>query len=422
MTMTKTELLEIIANGENSGVEFKRDIEQQRQLAKELVAFCNLQGGVVLLGVDDTGDVVGLTRVDDEEADEPTYRGIEEWVMQACRDKIRPEIIPFFEVVRNVVEKRDVAIIRVEPGWSVHSMWHEQRRIYYIRVGTLSREASPEELERLFQRRGNMRAELRPISGSSFYDLDIDRLILYFGQIRQQDTPAKDDRAAWEVLLENTELMASDGEKYTLTMAGLLLFGRNPRRFLPHATIDAVAYAGAEKDYSAKERTTLHGPLTAKLNADGNVENRGVVEQAIEFIVRNTPTRSVLKDRARRVEVPAYPDEVIREAIVNAVVHRDYLLSGTDIELSIYSDRIEITSPGSLPNGITPERMRIGTRAARNQLLKDVMRDFGYLEHMGMGVPRKIVKLMNEEVGTDPELVEEDERFTVRLFSAQANE
>ena len=84
--------------------------------------------------------------------------------------------------------------------------------------------------------------------------------------------------------------------------------------------------------------------------------------------------------------MPAYPPEVLRETVVNALIHRDYLLTSTDIELAIYSDRLEMISPGRLPNGITPERMRTGCRAARNQLLKDVMRDYGYLEHMGMGV------------------------------------
>ena len=99
------------------------------------------------------------------------------------------------------------------------------------------------------------------------------------------------------------------------------------------------------------------------------------------------------------------------------MIHRDYLLAHTDIELAIYQDRLEIISPGKLPNGITPERMRAGTRAARNQLLKDIMRDYGYLEHMGMGVPRKIVRGMLEHNQTDPDLVEENERFIVRLFA-----
>src|SRR5262249_8506034 len=103
-------------------------------------------------------------------------------------------------------------------------------------------------------------------------------------------------------------------------------------------------------------------------------------------------------------------------------VHRDYLLSSTDIELSIYSDRIEIVSPGRLPNGITPARMKVGVRSARNQLLKDVMRDYGYLEHMGMGVARKMVKAMLEHNGTEPDLIDEDERFTVRLWRERERE
>jgi len=85
----------------------------------------------------------------------------------------------------------------------------------------------------------------------------------------------------------------------------------------------------------------------------------------------------------------------------------------------MYTDRLEVVSPGRLPNGITPERMRIGCRAARNQLIKDVMRDYNYLEHMGMGVPRKIIKCMLEHNGTAPDLVEEDEQFTVRLWKSK---
>ena len=105
----------------------------------------------------------------------------------------------------------------------------------------------------------------------------------------------------------------------------------------------------------------------------------------------------------------------MREGIVNAMVHRDYLLSSTDIELSIYEDRLEIVSPGRLPNGITPARMISGCRAARNQLLKDVMRDYNYLEHMGMGVPRKIVAGMKAFNDTEPQLIVGEEVFTLIL-------
>jgi ATP-dependent DNA helicase RecG len=396
---TRTQLLEIIANGESSGVEFKRDVIVNHQLARELVAFSNLTGGMVLLGVEDDGSISGLTRTD-----------IEEWVMTACRDKIRPAIIPFFETIRDIEPGKDVAIVRVTRGFDVHSLWHNNRHTYVIRVGTQSREPTPEELGRLFQQRGTFRAELRPVSGSTLADLDRRRLRDYFGRIRQQDVPDDEDIAAWEILLRNTEIMAEDG----MTVAGILLFGRMPNRFLPYAGIDASAFPGTEKDYAARERISLRGPMTSLLGANGIIDN-GLVEQALEFVRRNTGVTASLEDGARRVEKLAYPPEVIRETVVNALIHRDYLLSSTDIELVIYSNRLEVISPGRLPNGITPERMRTGCRVARNQLHKDVMRDYGYLEHMGMGVPRKIIQGMQAHNGTTPGLIEDGERFIIQL-------
>lgn len=452
--MTKTELLELLRNGESSGVEFKRDTIENRALAKELVAFANLQGGRVLLGVGDDGTVVGLTRADSPEpADEGsmgTYQSLEEWVMQACRDKVRPELIPYFEVLREIEPGRDVAVVQVERGWDAHHVWHNQHRTYYIRVGTLSREASPEELERLFQQRGAFRLEVRPVSGSSIEDIDRRRLRDYFERLRSQEVPPdqppaewreriqaeagredKDRRkeivesrerqwnegaqADWESILVNTEIL-DDSEKYPATVAGLLLFGKNPNRFLPQGGIDAAAYPGLEKEYEARERQTIRGPMAALRAADGSLVEAGLVEQAVAFVQRNTEVTAHLEGGARRQEQWAYPEDAVREAIVNALVHRDYLLSGTNIELSIYVDRLEVISPGRLPNGITPDRMRTGCRSARNQLLKDVMRDYGYLEHMGMGVPRKIVRGMRELNGTEPDLVEDEERFIVRLW------
>jgi len=167
--MLKTELLEIIHNGENSGVEFKLDMIEPRALAKEVVAFANLEGGAILLGVEDDGVVSGITRTN-----------LEKWVMTVCRDKIRPEIIPYFEVIRDVQNGKEFGIIRVGRGWSVHHVWHDNHRTCYIRVGTQSREAGPEELERLFQQRGAFRSELRPVSGSSISDLDSRRYLLEF--------------------------------------------------------------------------------------------------------------------------------------------------------------------------------------------------------------------------------------------------
>ena len=413
MTMTHTELLEIIRNGENSGVEFKRDDIQNHDLAKELVAFANLEGGSVLLGVEDDGSISGITKPE---------KKLEEFVMNACRDKIRPGLIPFYELVKDALPGKDVAIVRVSRGFDVHTLWHNNKNAYLIRVGTQSREPTPEELSRLFQQRGNFRAELRPVSGATIADLDMRRLKNYFVRIREQDVPADADYAGWQTLLFNTEIMVEDG----ITVSGILLFGSNPNRFLPQAGIDAVAFPGKDKDYAARERAILRGPMTPLLKTRGSMPRHldtdkiveaGLVEQALAFVQRNTAiTGHLEKSGARRKEKSAYPQEAVREAIVNALVHRDYLLSSTDIELSIYEDRMEIISPGRLPNGITPTRMLTGCRAARNQLIKDVMRDYRYLEHSGMGVPRKIVKCMKEHNGTQPELIEEGELFTIRLF------
>ena len=407
--MTKTELLELIRNGENSGVEFKRDTLQNFDLAKELVAFSNSNGGCVLLGIDDDGSIAGLTR-----------GNIEEWVMTTCRTKIRPEIIPFFEIIKDVDVGKDIAVVSVDVGWTVHCRWHDNHSTYYIRVGSQSREASKEELERLFQQRGAFRLEVRPVTGSSIDDLDIRRLKDYFQRVRKQDIPHDEDMTGWKQLLINTEIMTNAGEQSVCTVAGLLLFGKNPNRFIPQAGIDAVAYPGYAKEYASKERATIRGPLVGLfMDKDNQLIEPGVIEQAVYFVKRNTGVTAVLSHGTSRVEQADYPEEVIREALINAAVHRDYLLSATDIELSIYEDRLEIISPGKLPNGITPDRMRAGCRAARNQLLKDVMRDYGYLEHMGMGIPRKIIKGMQEHNGTEPDLIEDSERFTLRLWKVK---
>ena len=454
--MTKSELLELVTNGENSGVEFKRDTIDNRELAKELVALANLRGGCLLLGVDRDGTIAGLTR---------NVEDLEEWAMQACRDKIRPELNPYFEIIRDATPGRTVAALAVERGWTVHHVWHDHHRTYYIRVGTTNREASQEELARLFQHRRAIRLETQPVSGTTVEDLDRRRIVDYFARVRQQAPPVdsppadwyeqaealakaedletwrdsgaageyKEDKshlreivetmeeawreereAEWETLLTNTEFLSEEPPRPT-TVAGMVLFGRNPSRFLPQSKIDAAAYVGHEKDYDARERLTLRGPVVPLAAPDGTLLEPGLVEQAIAFVRRNILTVR-LADGARRVERWDYPEDVLREAIVNAIVHRDYLLSGTDIELSIFADRLEVVSPGRLPNGVTTERMRAGCRSARNELLKDVMRDYGYLEHMGMGVPRKIIRGMREHNGTEAELVEDEEQFTVRLW------
>lgn len=400
--MFKAELIEIIRNGENSAVEFKQDTLENYKLARELVAFANFEGGMVLFGVEDDGTVCGISR-----------ENLEEWVMNICRDKIRPEIIPFFEIVKDVESGKHVAIVRVTRGASVYSLWHNNRDYYYIRVGSQTRDASKEELSRLFQQRNFIHAELIPVSGSSLKDLDLRRLKDYFSRIRKQEVPQDEDCYEWQKLLNNTELMTEEA----LTHAGLLLFGLNPKRFLRQSGISAAAFPGQEKDYAMREQRGLRGPLTPLVNSMGDIAESGLVEQALEFVRRNTFVTAHLVDGARRQERWTYPEEAVRETVVNALIHRDYMLTNTDIELCIYSNRLEVVSPGRLPNGISPERMKTGVRSTRNELLKDIMRDYGYIENLGMGIPRKIIRCMKEHNNTAPDLIEQGERFTVVLWS-----
>ena len=132
--------------------------------------------------------------------------------------------------------------------------------------------------------------------------------------------------------------------------------------------------------------------------------------------------RAWIEEGGRRAERWDYPLETVREALVNAVAHRDYTIAVTDIELSLYADRLEIMSPGRLPNTVTVEKIRTGCRASRNDLTRDVLRDYRYIEASGLGVPRKIVAGMRADNGTDPDLIEEDYSFTVRLWKSASGQ
>lgn len=405
MNMNRTELMEIIRNGESSGVEFKRDDVHPQSLAKEIASLANLEGGCILLGVEKNGTVTGLTRPD-----------IEEWVMNICSNNIQPAIIPYFEVVLCEGDKKiGVITIPEDSPDKPYKALRGSQWVTFVRLGSTSREATREQEQRLYQASGVLRYDIKPVPGSSLKDLDINRLINYFRDIRGQDCPEQEKTEQWETLLINTEIMVESRDKAIPTVGGILLFGKNPNRYLPQAGISAVAYPGAEKDYEAVERKTIRGPIVARLAGEEDIVDTGLVERAIEFVRRNTRSKSYLV-QGRRIDKPDYPEEVIRETIVNAIAHRDYTIGGTDIELSIYRDRLEVISPGRLPNTVTVERMKAGCRVSRNELIKEVLRDYHYVEATGLGVPRKIIAGMLEHNGIEPDLIEDEYSFTVRLW------
>ncbi|MBV8451482.1 MAG: ATP-dependent DNA helicase RecG, partial [Deltaproteobacteria bacterium] len=285
-----------------------------------------------------------------------------------------------------------------------------------IRVGSTSRDATREEEARLYQQSGLIRYDLRPAIGAGLAALDRRRLINYFRDVRGQDCPTEDQEDEWRRLLTNTDLMVEDRGRTIPTVGSLILFGITPNRYLPQAGITAAAYPGMLKDYNARERGVLRGPAVALLSTIGETVESGIIEQALEFVRRNTHVEAQINEGGRRIERWDYPPDAVREAVVNAIAHRDYTISVSDIELSIYSDRLELISPGRLPNTVTVEKMRAGYRASRNELIQDVLRDYHYVEANGLGVPRKIVAGMRRHNGTAPDLIEEEHRFTVRLW------
>ncbi len=406
--MNRTELAELIHNRENSGVEFKRDDIRPEKLAEEMAALLNLEGGHILLGVEKDGTVSGLTR--------PAERA-EEWVMDIARTHLRPAAIPYWETLEWETGKV-VGIVSL-PADSPDKPYKAKRGSAWmtqVRVGTTTRDAIDEEEIRLYQQSGRLQYDRKPVPGAAFTDLDRRRLVNYFRDIRRQECPAAGDEEGWQRLLINTEFMEEDRGRGVPSAGGLLLFGMHPNRYLPQSGITAVAYAGTEKDYEAKERAVIRGPAVALFSEAGDVVETGVIEQALDFVRRNTTMAAWIDEGGRRQERWDYPSEAVREAVVNAIAHRDYTITVTDIELSIYSDRLEVISPGRLPNTVTVDKIRAGYRASRNELIKEVLRDYRYIEATGLGVPRKIIQGMRAHNGTEPDLIEDGDRFTVRLW------
>ncbi len=405
--MTSNELVELLRRGEDSMLEFKRDDVQSHDLAKELVAFLNLAGGTVLLGVDDDATIAGCTR-----------DSLEEWVAEICRAKIEPPIVPLMTWVRDAEPGLDVLAVQVPacPD-KPYARVRNDRRTYYIRVGSTSQEASREELERMFQASGRLRYGLKPVPGADWTSFDPRRLRDYFTRVLEGDAPENTDRAGWEALLTNVNLMTESAGQCVVTIDGLLMFGSRPQRFLPQSGIRAICYTRNTRDYATRSDEDLRGAMAPLGSATGGLTEIGLVERALDFLRRNTETTAML-DRGRRIDRREYPEDVIREVVVNALVHRDYSIVGADIMIEIFSDRLEVTSPGRLPNTVTPEGMRNGLRYARNQTFVNVMRDYGYMEARGMGVRNKIIPGMRAHNDTEPELIAEEHRFIVRLLNA----
>lgn len=256
--MNKEKLFELIANGENSGVEFKRDDIRPEQLAKEIVALANLQGGLILLGVDDDGTIVGIQR-----------KNHEQWVMDTVFGRyIHPMILPFYEEIQ-VEEGKRAAVVSFPQGVSKpYVVRHKGREDVYIRIGTTSRLATREQQARLYAVGGMLHTEEMPVPGTSMASLDRARLLNYLQDILENpEIPQSEEQ--WQKRLTGLGFLVEGLEnRQVCTIAGLILFGINPRRSMRQAGLRLMAFSGRDKDYQARLDEIIDAPLVSRLLTD----------------------------------------------------------------------------------------------------------------------------------------------------------
>lgn len=410
--MLKSELLELITNGESSLVEFKRDDIRAEQLAREVVALVNSHGGRVLLGVEDDETIIGIQRQD-----------LEHWVMDTVFARyVHPWILPTYEEVE-LEEGVRVAVITVTQGTAKpYVLRHGDREEIYIRMGSTSRRATREQQARLFATGGLLHTEILPVSGSKFSDLSESRLTNYLITI-VGDHESPHDEAGWVERLTQLGFMTQvEDAGAVCTIAGLVLFGLRPRRLLRQAGIRWMVFAGNEKTYDALDDDVIDAPLVALW--EGTPGSSDLLEAGL-FETFQDRARPFVSDESSEIGEGfsrgrswRYPVEALRETVVNAVAHRDWTRA-SEVEVVRYRDCLEVISPGALQNSMTVEKMVGGQRSPRNPIIVEVLRDYGYVDARGMGVRRKIIPLVREASGTEPVFDATEDALTVTLPEAQ---
>ena len=386
---TERELWERIARGEDERTEFKREPDHPDKVAAEIVALANsAQGGWILFGVDDDGRVAGVS--------DPA--ALERDLTNICRQNCIPPLLPEVELVP--IGERNVLLLKID---GPDRPYRTNRGVYYVRVGATRRQATQQELIRIFQLRGALHYDETPVLSTTLDDLDL----AYFGRYYERQFKERLDETGVPLptLLQNMRLAAGVGETTYLTLAGLLLFGHHPQRHLRYTRLTVVRFAGPEP---AEEAIRDHRDL------EGKTEE--VIEGAIAFLQANTRITATMSG-LRREDHPQYALPVLREAVVNSVAHRDYSIAGRQIRLFVFDDRVEVHSPGRLPNTITLETIRYGVHYERNPRLCAVLSHLGYMREIGTGIP-KMIRLTRQLAGREPEFTLRGEEFIVTIPAA----
>ncbi len=373
------ELLQKIRLGEDTSLELKtvrfrgnRVAEPRRdELADELAAIANTHDGVLVLGVDDkTRDIDGIP-VDRLEA-------VERYVYEICNESIKsPVLFRSFRIQLPDSTGALQPVLKVEIPRSLFV--HESPGGYFHRQGSSKRKMPPDYLARLFQQRSQarlIRFEEQPVSQSSMSDLSEELWRKY---------TARSDEPSEIVLRKRNLLSKAESGADRASVAGVLLCCEHPERFLPNAFIEAVRYRGIRQDSNYQtDAQKICAPLDQQ------------IKQVMAFLKRNQTIMATKEPH--RVEEPQFSKRAVFEAVVNAAAHRDYSISGSKIRFFMFDDRLEIYSPGALPNTVTIDSIAL-RQATRNELITsllaetpvaetvgDVGRGF-YMEKRGDGVP-----------------------------------
>lgn len=355
MPLTEHDLLAQVALGEDSSRQFKADIHNAESLAAEMAAFANTDGGAIYLGVTDNGDMPGLSRED--------VARINQLISNAASQLVRS---PLTVLTENVLLANGNLVIVLTVPKGLDKPYFDKNGVIWLKAGSDKRRVnSKEELRRLFQISSQFHADELPTK-AGIDKLDKLRFRDFLRDVYKQDFPDSPDDLTR--LLQNMNLATDSG---VLNLAGVLMFAEQPEWIVPQFVVKAIRYPGNAIHTSAYVDTEdFSGPL------------RQVFDGAQAFIMRNL--HKVQAGRGVNAPgQPEIPESVFEEVLVNALVHRDYLVSAA-IRIFIFDNRIEIISPGHLPNNLTVAKIKAGNSNIRNPILVSYVAK-GLLPYHGLG-------------------------------------
>ena len=389
--MTGPELQALLGAGPHARAAFFPARTNKQTLAETLAAMANADGGVVVLGVTSRG------------APQPDLdlSALRELVVDAGLVTDPPLILPSPQVVET--ETGAPVIVVQAPAGLPHV--YSLRGVYWTRTGAQNRPLTTPELRRLLLDRSESGYESQPVTDAIVADLDQGRIARYLDQmgVPPDEDPVQALTSRGCVTLRTLEGLPA--LEPTPTVAGLLLFGREPQRFLRSAELICVRYAGI-----------VMGDEFVRQDLGGTLADQ--IRQAEAFVTSNMRRGMRIRGLARE-ETTEYPLPVVREAIVNAIAHRDYSIRGEGIRVLMFADRLEVYSPGRLPGHVTVANIK-DERYSRNAAIVAVLSDLGYIERLGYGIDRMIATM--QEAGLPaPAFEETSAGFKVILQSTGAD-